>query len=134
MSEAAIVANQGLCAPCPLLDPLCHAALNTCIPFVGALPVTLTLYSELVQVARQRPGWRKQWRSACRRPTDEDATVERQTVKSARSFQCTTTLAQAEPLTCGAARYAAGHPGGPRPPRGRCERILRGYTPTWAHA
>eukprot|EP00955_Chlamydomonas_euryale_P033842 349640-Chlamydomonas_euryale.AAC.3 len=29
--------------PCPLLDPLCHATLNTGIPFVGPLPVTLTL-------------------------------------------------------------------------------------------
>eukprot|EP00955_Chlamydomonas_euryale_P093568 364792-Chlamydomonas_euryale.AAC.15 len=30
-------------APSPLLDPLCLAALDTGIPFVGPLPVTLTL-------------------------------------------------------------------------------------------
>jgi len=30
-------------APSPLLDLLCLAALNTGIPFLGALPVTLTL-------------------------------------------------------------------------------------------
>eukprot|EP00955_Chlamydomonas_euryale_P007579 80333-Chlamydomonas_euryale.AAC.1 len=30
-------------APSPLLDPLCLAALNTGIPFLGPLPVTLTL-------------------------------------------------------------------------------------------
>eukprot|EP00955_Chlamydomonas_euryale_P018388 195529-Chlamydomonas_euryale.AAC.3 len=29
-------------APYPLLDPLCLATLNTDIPFVGPLPVTLT--------------------------------------------------------------------------------------------
>eukprot|EP00955_Chlamydomonas_euryale_P114514 366281-Chlamydomonas_euryale.AAC.13 len=32
-------------APSPLLDPLCLAALNTGVPFVGPLPVTLTLLS-----------------------------------------------------------------------------------------
>eukprot|EP00955_Chlamydomonas_euryale_P042608 352371-Chlamydomonas_euryale.AAC.4 len=30
-------------APYPLLDPLCLAALNTGISFVGPLPATLTL-------------------------------------------------------------------------------------------
>eukprot|EP00955_Chlamydomonas_euryale_P062567 358413-Chlamydomonas_euryale.AAC.18 len=30
-------------APSPLLDPFCLAAFNTGIPFVGPLPVTLTL-------------------------------------------------------------------------------------------
>eukprot|EP00955_Chlamydomonas_euryale_P096672 365026-Chlamydomonas_euryale.AAC.11 len=29
--------------PCRLLDPFCHATLNTDIPFMGLLPVTLTL-------------------------------------------------------------------------------------------
>eukprot|EP00955_Chlamydomonas_euryale_P108096 365817-Chlamydomonas_euryale.AAC.30 len=29
--------------PCLLLGPLCHATLNTGIPFMGPLPVTLTL-------------------------------------------------------------------------------------------
>eukprot|EP00955_Chlamydomonas_euryale_P074977 362183-Chlamydomonas_euryale.AAC.3 len=30
-------------APSPLLDPLCLATLNTCILFVGPLPVNLAL-------------------------------------------------------------------------------------------
>eukprot|EP00955_Chlamydomonas_euryale_P086928 364257-Chlamydomonas_euryale.AAC.4 len=36
------------CVPCPLLDPYCHAALNTGIPFMGPLPATLILTHDVL--------------------------------------------------------------------------------------
>eukprot|EP00955_Chlamydomonas_euryale_P067148 359754-Chlamydomonas_euryale.AAC.4 len=42
-------------APSPLLDPLCLGALNTGIPFVGLLPVTLTLILHIAAVIGSPP-------------------------------------------------------------------------------
>eukprot|EP00955_Chlamydomonas_euryale_P071757 361190-Chlamydomonas_euryale.AAC.3 len=42
-------------APYPLLDPLCLAALNTCLPFVGPLPATLTV--TLTSCGRKQNAW-----------------------------------------------------------------------------
>eukprot|EP00955_Chlamydomonas_euryale_P019919 212566-Chlamydomonas_euryale.AAC.1 len=58
-SGPSAVAFPFVTAPSSLLDPLCLAALNTGIPPVGPLPVTLTLTLEKARpgVHALRPSW-----------------------------------------------------------------------------